>query len=129
MRRDHLGACRGEGARLEAVVGGGFGGRHRRPDDVAVAPRADDAVDDRRDSRPLCGERGHELDGPTVDRGQTNGVVSEAGPPVEVGPPRRRVQYEPGAEALGEVEVRRVVGDQAGPPVLGVEQGKGGEVG
>ena len=111
------------------MVGGGLGGRHRRPDDVAVAPRADHPVDDRRDSRPLGGERGHELDGPVVDGGQTDGVVAEAGSPVEVGPPCRRVQHEPGAEALGEVQVRRVVGDQAGPPFVGVEQGEGGEVG
>ena len=64
-----------------------------------------------------------------VDGGQTDRVVAEAGPPVEVGPPRGRVQDEAGAEALGEVQIRRVVGDEAGPPVVGVEQGEGREVG
>ena len=126
---DHLGTGLGEGAGLQPVVGGRLGGRHRRPDHIAVAARADHAVDDRRETRPLDGERRHELDSPVVDGGQTDGVVAEAGPPVEVGPPRGRVQHEPGAEALGEIEVRRVVGDQAGPSVLGVEQGKGREVG
>ena len=47
MADDHLGAGLGEGAGLQAVVGGGFGGRHRRADHVAVATRADDTVDDR----------------------------------------------------------------------------------
>ena len=106
MARDHLGAGLGEGAGLQAVVGGGFGGRHRRPDHVAVAPRADHAVDDRRDARPLGGERASRTRRRVVDGGQADGVVAEAGAPVEVGPPRGRVQHEPGAQALGEVEVR-----------------------
>ena len=126
-----VGAGLGEGACLQAVVGRRLGRRHRLADHVAVAARADHAVDDMLDGTAgtAGGELSHELDRSPVDGGEPDRVVAEACAPVEVRPPRRRVDHHRGAEPPAEVEVGLVVVGERGATDLGVEQRERGEVG
>ena len=126
---DHLRAGLGERSGLEPVVRGRLGGRHRAADDVAVASRADDAVDDRRYRRSVPGEVADELDGASVDGREADRVVPEPGTPIEVGAPGRGVDHHPDAQPLGQIEVWGVVADKRGSSRVGVEQRERGEVG
>ena len=128
-RGEHVGAGRGERARLQRVVGLGLVGAHLLARDVAVAARADHAVDDDRGGGVARRARQlpDEVDGVAVHALELLALVAELRAPVAVRPPGRGVEHEARVLLRGQREERLEVVAQRRAAVGRVEQRERGE--